>query len=43
MSWQALEDGNKELAEFGSKRFAANHVGYTSRGHKLRFLKSLKL
>jgi general stress protein 26 len=28
MSWQALEDGNKELAEFGVKRFASNHVGY---------------
>ncbi len=28
MSWQALEDGNKELAEFGSKRLASNHVGY---------------
>jgi uncharacterized pyridoxamine 5'-phosphate oxidase family protein len=28
MSWSALEDGNKELAEFGSKRFASNHVGY---------------
>ena len=28
MSWQALEDGNKELAEFGRKRFASNRVGY---------------
>ena len=28
MSWQALEDGNKELAEFGRKRFASNHVAY---------------
>ncbi len=28
MSWQALEAGNKELAEFGRKRFASNHVGY---------------
>ena len=28
MSWQALEDGNKELAEFGRTRFASNHVGY---------------
>ncbi len=28
MSWQALEEGNKQLAEFGSKRFAGNHMGY---------------
>jgi general stress protein 26 len=28
MSWKALEDGNKELAEYGAKRFASNHVGY---------------
>ena len=28
MSWQALEEGNKELAEFGSMRFLSNHVGY---------------
>lgn len=28
MSWQALEDGNKELAQFGHKRFASNHVAY---------------
>ena len=28
MSWRALEDSNQELAEFGSKRFASNHVGY---------------
>jgi hypothetical protein len=28
MSWQALEDGNKELAEYGAQRFASNHVGY---------------
>ncbi len=28
MSWQALEDGNQELAESGLKRFATNHVAY---------------
>jgi hypothetical protein len=27
MSWQAKEDGNKELAEFGANRFAGNHEG----------------
>jgi len=28
MSWQALEEGDKELAEFGRKRFASNNVAY---------------
>jgi hypothetical protein len=28
MSWLELENGNKELAEFGHKRFASTHVGY---------------
>jgi hypothetical protein len=26
MSWQALEAGNQELAEFGLKRFASNYT-----------------
>lgn len=28
MSWQALEDGNRELADFGRERFASNYVAY---------------
>ena len=28
ISWQALEDGNRELAEYGQKRFERNHVAY---------------
>ena len=28
MSWLELENGNKELAEFGHKRFVSTHVGY---------------
>ena len=34
MSWQVLEDGNQELAEFGRKRFASNHVGYLATNRK---------